>query len=84
MFCMALFAKFYIMAQVSPLGKVGLLHESTTWGLSYENGYSPRPNLSHNRVARLVCCATLTRHEKGNKFPSHTWLPYLTPNGVTA
>jgi len=20
---------------------------------------------------------------KWNKFPSHTWLPYLTPNGVT-
>ena len=24
---------------------------------------------------------TKTRHEKRNKFPSHTWLPYFTPNG---
>ena len=24
---------------------------------------------------------TGTRHEKGSKFPSHTWLPYLSPNG---
>ena len=48
-----------------------------------ENGYSPRPNLTHNRVTRLVWWHTLTRHVKWNKFPSHTWLPYLTPNGVT-
>ena len=51
--------------------------------VSYENGYSPRCNLTHNRVTRLMWWHTLTRHEKGNKFPSHTWLPYLTPNGVT-
>ena len=31
----------------------------------------------------LVWWRTLTRHVKWNKFPSHTWLPYLTPNGVT-
>ena len=34
-------------------------------------------------ATRLVWWHTKTRHEKGNKFPSHTWLPYLTPNGVT-
>ena len=32
---------------------------------SYENGCSPRPNLTHNRVPRLVWWHTLTRHEKG-------------------
>ena len=51
--------------------------------LSYENGCSPRCNLTHNRVTRLVWWRTLTRHVKWNKIPSHTWLPYLTPNGVT-
>ena len=51
--------------------------------LSYENGCSPRPNLTHNRVTRLVWKTAWTRHVKWNKFPSHTWLPYLTPNGVT-
>ena len=51
--------------------------------LSYENGCSPRCNLTHNRVTRLAWWRTLTRHVKWNKFPSHTWLPYLTPNGVT-
>ena len=38
---------------------------------------------THNRVTRLVWWHTFTRHVKWNKFPSHTWLPYLTPNGVT-
>ena len=45
MFCMALFAKFYIMAQVEVI---------KTTRTSYENGCSPRPNLTHNRVTRLV------------------------------
>ena len=26
---------------------------------------------------------SLEMSDEPNKFPSHTWLPYLTPNGVT-
>ena len=32
-------------------------------------------------MTRLVWWRTLTRHVKWNKIPSHTWLPYLIPNG---
>ena len=38
---------------------------------SYENGCSPRPNLTHNRVTRLVWWRTLTRHENSGKTLIH-------------
>ena len=53
--------------------------------LSYENGCSPRPNRTPKGVRSLILQSVLTRHESegGQASPhSHTWLPYITPNGV--
>ena len=53
--------------------------------LSYENGCSPRPNRTPKGVRSLVLLHAETRHESegGQASPhSHTWLPYITPNGV--
>ena len=37
---------------IKPCRKILCVFPTTC--LSYENGYSPRPNLTHNRVTRLV------------------------------
>ena len=51
----------------------------------YENGYSPRPNCTPTAcVVRFYCIRKPGMRVRVGKPPphSHTWLPYITPNGV--
>ncbi len=48
-------AEHTFLAKQACFSKENLRHKKWNLGfLSYENGYSPRCNLTHNRVTRLV------------------------------
>ena len=53
--------------------------------VSYENGYTPRPNCTPTACVVWSCCIRKPgMRVRGRQAPSHshTWLPYITPNGV--
>ena len=59
-------------------------HIKTTC-VSYKNGCSPRPNCTPTACVVWGCCIrTPGMRVRGRQAPSHshTWLPYITPNGV--